>query len=96
MKRIQTQQETQGRGPEEIRENLLLYHSGNTSGVRHLARPNGDMTLCGKVGLDYNQHGEINQTKCSEFKGRSRVLGRLCSICETELEELESAEGDFS
>lgn len=89
MSSAQIKQTGQDQSLEELKENIVLYHSGNTSGVRHLTRPSMDETLCGNVDVDYNQSGEINRTKVTEFKGRGRVLGRLCKICERALSDLE-------
>jgi len=67
---------------------LIIYHAGNTSGVRHLARPSDGESLCGKVELDYNREGFVKGTKSSEFKGCDRVLGSVCSLCENVLQEI--------
>lgn len=74
-------------------DSVLLYHSGNTRGVRHLAVPGDGKTLCRKVDLDYNSKGDLNSTKVSGFKGRDRVLGDLCSVCEKRFEKIVDKEG---
>jgi len=85
---VNVETESAGQETPATLDDLIIYHAGNTSGVRHLARPSDGESLCGKVDLDYNREGLVKGTKSSEFKGCDRVLGSVCSLCENVLQEI--------